>query len=160
MRSSMLSPLMSAAISVGNGGALSGNGTSNGTRPAGAVKVRLAWPNMTPDGVAMSGIPSWKLTELWKNQRTVFPQLLEPSVHSFQNAGCALELHGTMFLVVRRNIDDEFGSDHTYGQGFPSYWCFTEDCTPSLTATPTLRKIIPGALDPLLASREKPAPVS
>jgi Transposase IS116/IS110/IS902 family len=30
----------------------------------------------------------WKLTELWKNQRTVFPQLLEPSVHSFHNAGC------------------------------------------------------------------------
>jgi hypothetical protein len=29
-----------------------------------------------------------KLTELWKNQRTVFPQLLEPSVHSFHNAGC------------------------------------------------------------------------
>src|SRR5580704_11190019 len=30
----------------------------------------------------------WKLTQLWKNQRTVFPQLLEPSVHSFHNAGC------------------------------------------------------------------------
>src|SRR5580700_1239525 len=30
----------------------------------------------------------WKLTELWKNQRTVFPQLLEPSVHTFHNAGC------------------------------------------------------------------------
>jgi hypothetical protein len=29
----------------------------------------------------------WKLTELWKNKRTVFPQLLEPSVHSFHNAG-------------------------------------------------------------------------
>jgi putative transposase len=32
----------------------------------------------------------WKLTELWKNQRTVFPQLLEPSVHTFHNAGCCL----------------------------------------------------------------------
>jgi hypothetical protein len=30
----------------------------------------------------------WKLTELWKNQRTIFPQLLEPSVHTFHNAGC------------------------------------------------------------------------
>jgi hypothetical protein len=30
----------------------------------------------------------WKLPELWKNQRTVFPQLLEPSVHSSHNAGC------------------------------------------------------------------------
>src|SRR6266478_840971 len=30
----------------------------------------------------------WKLTELWKNQKTVFPQLLEPSVHSSHNAGC------------------------------------------------------------------------
>src|SRR5690242_18374850 len=32
--------------------------------------------------------PLWKLTELWKNQKTVFPQLLEPSVHSSHNAGC------------------------------------------------------------------------
>jgi hypothetical protein len=30
----------------------------------------------------------WKLTELWKNQRTVFPQLLGPSVHTFHIAGC------------------------------------------------------------------------
>src|SRR6266478_431705 len=30
----------------------------------------------------------WKLTELWKNQKTVFPQLLEPAVHSSHNAGC------------------------------------------------------------------------
>jgi transposase len=30
----------------------------------------------------------WKLTVLWKNHRTVFPQNLEPSVHSFHNAGC------------------------------------------------------------------------
>jgi len=30
----------------------------------------------------------WKLTVLWKNQRTVFPQILEPSVHTFHNAGC------------------------------------------------------------------------
>jgi len=30
----------------------------------------------------------WKLTVLWKNQRTVFPQNLEPSVHSSHNAGC------------------------------------------------------------------------
>jgi hypothetical protein len=29
----------------------------------------------------------WKLPELWKNQRRVFPQLLEPSVHSSHNAG-------------------------------------------------------------------------
>jgi hypothetical protein len=30
----------------------------------------------------------WKVTELWKNQRTVFPQFLGPSVHTFHNAGC------------------------------------------------------------------------
>jgi len=30
----------------------------------------------------------WKLTVLCKNQRTVFPQDLEPSVHSSHNAGC------------------------------------------------------------------------
>src|SRR5258708_16711513 len=30
----------------------------------------------------------WKLTELWKNPKTVFPQLLEPAVHSSHNAGC------------------------------------------------------------------------
>jgi Protein of unknown function (DUF2934) len=29
----------------------------------------------------------WKLPELWKNQRRLFPQLLEPSVHSSHNAG-------------------------------------------------------------------------
>jgi hypothetical protein len=28
----------------------------------------------------------WKLPVLWKNQRTVFPQHLEPSVHSSHNA--------------------------------------------------------------------------
>src|SRR5205807_9646457 len=35
----------------------------------------------------------WKLTELWKNQKRVFPQLLEPSVHSFHNAGCCFLKH-------------------------------------------------------------------
>ena len=30
----------------------------------------------------------WKLTELWKNPKTGFPQLLEPAVHSSHNAGC------------------------------------------------------------------------
>ena len=30
----------------------------------------------------------WKLTGMWKNQRTVFPHPLEPSVHSSHNADC------------------------------------------------------------------------
>ena len=30
----------------------------------------------------------WKVPELWKNQKTVFPQLLGPSVHTSHNAGC------------------------------------------------------------------------
>ena len=30
----------------------------------------------------------WKVPELWKNQKAVFPQLLGPSVHTSHNAGC------------------------------------------------------------------------
>jgi hypothetical protein len=30
----------------------------------------------------------WKLPVLWKNPKTVFPQHLEPAVHSSHNAGC------------------------------------------------------------------------
>src|SRR5215469_2599316 len=30
----------------------------------------------------------WKVPELWKNQKGVFPQLLGPSVHTSHNAGC------------------------------------------------------------------------
>src|ERR1700758_5433062 len=41
----------------------------------------------------------WKLPELWKNQRTVFPQLLEPSVHNFHNAGCCW-ITDTTFLLL------------------------------------------------------------
>src|SRR5580693_2414401 len=46
----------------------------------------------------------WKLTELWKNQRTVFPQLLEPSVHTFHNAGCCGNFkHNFSCTPPRRN---------------------------------------------------------
>src|SRR6516225_8433470 len=39
-----------------------------------------------------------KLTELWKNQRTVFPQLLEPSVHSFPQRRLLLEFRTQHFF--------------------------------------------------------------
>lgn len=43
---------------------------------------------------------------------------------------------------------NDFGTDHTYGQGFPARWSFAEDCIRQFNGTPTLKKIILGALDP------------
>jgi hypothetical protein len=43
---------------------------------------------------------------------------------------------------------NEFGTNHTYGQGFPSRWMFAEDCIRQFNDTPTLKKIILAALDP------------
>lgn len=43
---------------------------------------------------------------------------------------------------------NEFGANHTYGQGFPSRWSFAEDCIRQFNDTPTLKKIIVSALDP------------
>jgi hypothetical protein len=43
---------------------------------------------------------------------------------------------------------NEFGTDHTYGQGFPSRWMFAESCIRQFNDTPALRKIILSALDP------------
>jgi len=42
----------------------------------------------------------------------------------------------------------EFGTNHTYGQGFPSRWMFAEDCIRQFNGTPTLKKIILSAVDP------------
>jgi len=43
---------------------------------------------------------------------------------------------------------NEFGTNHTYGQGFPSRWTFAEDCLRQFNDTPVLKKIIKSALDP------------
>jgi hypothetical protein len=43
---------------------------------------------------------------------------------------------------------NEFGTNHTYGQGFPSRWTFAEDCIRQFNDTPTLKKIILSAVDP------------
>ncbi|SRR5581483_9450562 len=43
---------------------------------------------------------------------------------------------------------NEFGTNHTYGQGFPSRWTFTEECLRQFNDTPILKKIIVTALDP------------
>src|SRR5215831_17803543 len=43
---------------------------------------------------------------------------------------------------------NEFGTNHRYGQGFPSRWAFTEDCIRHFNGTPALKKIILSALDP------------
>jgi hypothetical protein len=43
---------------------------------------------------------------------------------------------------------NEFGTNHTYGQGFPSRWTFTEDCLRQFNDTPALKKIILSAVDP------------
>jgi len=43
---------------------------------------------------------------------------------------------------------NEFGTNHTYGQGFPSRWMFAESCIRQFNDTPTLKKIIVSALDP------------
>jgi len=37
---------------------------------------------------------------------------------------------------------NDFGTDHTYGQGFPSRWSFAETCIRQFNDTPTLKKII------------------
>ncbi len=43
---------------------------------------------------------------------------------------------------------NEFGINHTYGQGFPSRWTFAEDCIRQFNDTPTLKNIILSAVDP------------
>jgi hypothetical protein len=43
---------------------------------------------------------------------------------------------------------NEFGTNHRYGQGFPSRWAFTEDCIRHFNGTPKLKTIILSALDP------------
>jgi len=43
---------------------------------------------------------------------------------------------------------NEFGTNHAYGQGFPSRWMFAEDCLRQFNGTPVLKKIILSALDP------------
>lgn len=43
---------------------------------------------------------------------------------------------------------NEFGMNHTYGQGFPSRWAFAEECLRKFNDTPALKKIIVTALDP------------
>ena len=43
---------------------------------------------------------------------------------------------------------NEFGTDHVYGQGFPSRWVFAEECIRGFNGTPALKKIIVAALDP------------
>jgi len=43
---------------------------------------------------------------------------------------------------------NDLGTNHTYGQGFPSRWSFAEDCIRQFNGTPTLKKVILSALDP------------
>jgi hypothetical protein len=43
---------------------------------------------------------------------------------------------------------NEFGTNHTYGEGFPSRWRFAEECIRGFNDTPTLKKIIVTAFDP------------
>jgi hypothetical protein len=43
---------------------------------------------------------------------------------------------------------NDFGTNHTYGQGFPARWSFAEDCIRQFNDTPTLKAIILGAVDP------------
>lgn len=43
---------------------------------------------------------------------------------------------------------NEFGTNHSYGQGFPSRWSFAEDCIRQFNDTPAMKKIILAALDP------------
>jgi hypothetical protein len=43
---------------------------------------------------------------------------------------------------------NDFGTNHTYGQGFPSRWTFAEDCLRQFNDSPALKKIILSALDP------------
>lgn len=43
---------------------------------------------------------------------------------------------------------NELGTNHSYGQGFPSRWMFTEECLRLFNDTPGLRKVIISAFDP------------
>ena len=43
---------------------------------------------------------------------------------------------------------NECGTNHTYGQGFPSRWMFAEDCIRQFNDTPTMKKVILSAVDP------------
>ena len=43
---------------------------------------------------------------------------------------------------------NECGTNHTYGQGFPSRWMFAEDRTRQFNDTPTMKKVILSAVDP------------
>jgi hypothetical protein len=43
---------------------------------------------------------------------------------------------------------NELGTNHTYGQGFPSRWAFAEGCIREFNDAPGLRKVIQSAFDP------------
>jgi hypothetical protein len=43
---------------------------------------------------------------------------------------------------------NELGTNHSYGQGFPSRWSFAEDCIRQFNNTPAMKKTILSALDP------------
>jgi hypothetical protein len=43
---------------------------------------------------------------------------------------------------------NECGTNHTYGQGFPSRWMFAEQCIRQFNGTPTMKKVILSAVDP------------
>jgi hypothetical protein len=43
---------------------------------------------------------------------------------------------------------NEFGTNHSYGQGFPSRWSFAEECIRHFNNTSTLKKVVLSALDP------------
>src|ERR1700758_2195263 len=46
----------------------------------------------------------WKVPELWKNQKAVFPQLLGPSVHTSHNAGCYWDLPQTQLYFYSLEV--------------------------------------------------------
>lgn len=43
---------------------------------------------------------------------------------------------------------NEIGTNHSYGQGFPSRWAFAEGCIREFNDTQGLRKVIQAAFDP------------
>jgi Abortive infection C-terminus len=43
---------------------------------------------------------------------------------------------------------NELGTNHIYGQGFPSRWSFAEDCIRQFNDTPVMKKLILSAVDP------------
>jgi Abortive infection C-terminus len=43
---------------------------------------------------------------------------------------------------------NECGTNHTYGQGFPSRWMFAEDCIRQFNDTPVTKKLLLSAVDP------------